>query len=205
VGHCLWTCPTKAAHPPKGEAQQERKVVCRGCKGENHIARNCDSYWRWKERELRRELKELKEKTKEEERVVRHTMQPLRAVWMKIGLEKVDTHEGVIVNALLDSRATGLFMDKKFVEKNEFRMEKLERPVKVTNVDGTHNSEGDITHKVECNIYYKGHQERMKFNMCGKNRSNIGYALVSGTQPRNRLGEGRSEVNKMPTMVQQEQ
>jgi len=64
---------------------------------------------------------------------------------MKIGLEKVDTHEGVTVNALLDSGATGLFMDKKFVKKNGFRMEKLERPVKVTNVDGTHNSEGDIT------------------------------------------------------------
>jgi len=46
VGHCLWTYPTKVACPPKGEAQKERKVVCRECKGENHVARNCDSYWR---------------------------------------------------------------------------------------------------------------------------------------------------------------
>jgi len=92
VGHCLWTCPTKVACPPKGEAQQERKVVCRVCKGENHIVRNCDSYWRWREQELReevkklreqrekklrekvKELKEQKEKGKGEERVVRHTM-----------------------------------------------------------------------------------------------------------------------------------
>ena len=132
--------------------------MCRACKGENHIARNCDSYWRWKEQKLRRELKELKEKTKGEKRVVRHTMRPLRVVWMKTGLEKVDTHEGVTVNALLDSRATGLFMDKKFVEKNGFRMEKLERLVKVTNVDGTHNSGGDIMHEIECNVYYKGHR-----------------------------------------------
>jgi len=44
AGHRLWTCPTKAVRPPKGEVQQERKVVCRACKGENHIARNCDSY-----------------------------------------------------------------------------------------------------------------------------------------------------------------
>ena len=64
-------------------------------------------------------------------------MRPLRAVWIKIGLEKIDTHEGVTVSALLDSRATGLFMDKKFVEKNGFRMEKLERPVKVMNINGT--------------------------------------------------------------------
>ena len=44
VGHRLWMCPKKAARPHKGEAQQERKVVCVACKGENHVARNCDSY-----------------------------------------------------------------------------------------------------------------------------------------------------------------
>ena len=37
---------------------------------------------------------------------------------MKIGLEKVDTHEGMTVNALLDSGATGLLMNKKFIEDN---------------------------------------------------------------------------------------
>ena len=100
-------------------------------------------------------------------------MRPLRAVWMKIGLEKMDTHEGVIVSVLLDSRATGLFMDKKFMEKNGFRMEKLERLIKVTNVDSTHNSRGDIMHEVECNMYYKGHTERMKFNVCNLERTEV--------------------------------
>ena len=94
-------------------------MVCRVCRGENHVTRNCDSYWRWREQELReevkrlreqkekelrekaKELKEQREKVKGEERVMRHTMQPLRAVWIKVGLEKVDTHEGVTVDALL--------------------------------------------------------------------------------------------------------
>ena len=61
VGHHLWMCPTRAVCPPKGEAQQERKVVYRVCKGENHVARNCDSYWRWREQELREEVKKLRE------------------------------------------------------------------------------------------------------------------------------------------------
>ena len=92
VGHCLWMCPKKAARPHKREAQQERKVVCMACKGENHVARNCNGYWRWREQELReevkklreqreqklrkkvKELKEEKEKTKGEERVVRCMM-----------------------------------------------------------------------------------------------------------------------------------
>ena len=89
-----------------------------------------------------------------------------------MGLEKVDTHEGVTVSALLDSGATGLFMDKKFVEKSRFRLEKLERPVKVMNIDGTHNS-GDITHEVTCNIYYKGHKERVRFDVCSLGRTEV--------------------------------
>jgi len=32
---------------------------------------------------------------------------------MQIGVERVDTYEGISVKALLDSRATGLFMSKK--------------------------------------------------------------------------------------------
>ena len=98
AGHRLWMCPNKAVCPSKGEAQQEGKVVCRACKGENHVARNYDSYWRWREQELREEVKKLKkqkeqklrkkvkelkeqrEKAKGEEKVVRHTIQSLRAV-----------------------------------------------------------------------------------------------------------------------------
>ena len=44
---------------------------------ENHVTRNCNGYWRWREQELRKkvkELKEIKEKAKKEERVARHTM-----------------------------------------------------------------------------------------------------------------------------------
>jgi len=48
---------------------------------------------------------------------VRWTLKLLREVWLNIGLEKVDTHEGVSVRALLDSGATGLFMSKKLAER----------------------------------------------------------------------------------------
>jgi len=92
---------------------------------------------------------------------------------MKIGLEKIDTHEGVTVKALLDSGATGMFIDRKFAEKYGFKMDKLEKPLIVTNVDGSNNSGGNITREVECNVYYKGHQERMKFDMCNLGRMEV--------------------------------
>jgi len=36
---------------------------------------------------------------------------------MQVGVKKIDTHKEVSVKALLDSGATGLFVDKKFIEK----------------------------------------------------------------------------------------
>jgi len=98
---------------------------------------------------------------------------------MRIGMEKINTHEGVIVKALLDSRDTRMFIDKKFVEKSGFKMEKLERLLKVMNMDGSNNNGGDITHEVECNIYYKGHQERIKFNVCNLGRTEVILGMSS--------------------------
>jgi len=56
---------------------------------------------------------------------------------VKIGLERVDTQEGIMVEVLLDSRATGLVMSSKFARKQGFKLKKLERPMQVRNVDRT--------------------------------------------------------------------
>jgi len=43
---------------------------------------------------------------------VRRTFKMLREVWLNIGVEKIDMHEGIMIKALLDSSATGMFMDR---------------------------------------------------------------------------------------------
>jgi len=63
---------------------------------------------------------------KEEVREVRQTFKPLREVWMSVGIEKVDIHEGRTVKVLLDSRATEMFMSKSLVQKGEYRLIKLD-------------------------------------------------------------------------------
>jgi len=97
----------------------------------------------------------------------------LREVWLNIGIEKLDTHEGVMVKALLDSGATGMFMDKKMAVKHGFRLQKLERPVAVRNIDGTNNSERAIIHQVEVNVYYKSHVERMRMDVCDLGKTDV--------------------------------
>ena len=82
-------------------------------------------------------------------RDVQHTLQLLREVWMKVELEKLESHEGVAVKALLDSGATGLFIDTTFAREKGFKMERLKNLLLVKNMDGTVNIRGAITHQVE--------------------------------------------------------
>ena len=107
------------------------------------------------------------------ERDIRWTFKMLREVWLNIGVEKVDTHEGVIVKALLDSGATGMFMDKKMAARHRFGLQKLERLVIVKNVDSTNNSGVTIIYQVEVNVYYKNHIERMRMDICNPGKTNV--------------------------------
>jgi len=51
----------------------------------------------------------------------------LREVMVKIGLEKIDTQKGVMVEALLDSKVMGLVISLEFARKQEFKLKKIER------------------------------------------------------------------------------
>ena len=86
---------------------------------------------------------------------------------VKIGLERIDTQEGITVEALLDSGATRLVMSSEFARKQDFKLKKLERPMQVRNVDGLFNKEGPIENTVEVNIYYKRHVEKMEIDVIG--------------------------------------
>ena len=77
----------------------------------------------------------------------------LREVTVKIGLERIDTQEGVMVEALLDSGAMKLVMSSEFARKQRFKLKRIEDPIYVRNVDRTFNKEGPIENMVKVNIY----------------------------------------------------
>ena len=101
------------------------------------------------------------------EKVRKVERETLREVTVKIGLERIDMQEGITVEALLDSGATGLVMSLEFARKQGFKLKKLERLMNVRNVDGSLNKERPIEHTVEVNIYYQGHRERMEIDVIG--------------------------------------
>jgi len=100
-----------------------------------------------------------------EEKVRKVEEKTLRKVTVKIRLERVDIQEGITVETLLDSGATGLIMSSEFARKQGFKLKKLERPMNVRNVNRSLNKEGPIEHTAEVNIYYQGHRERTEIDI----------------------------------------
>jgi len=111
-------------------------------------------------------------------------------------------HEGIIVKALLDSGTTEIFMDQKIAAKYRFRLQKLERPIMVRNVDRTNNSAGAITYQVEANVYYKGHIERMRMDVCdlGKTDIILGMLWLQVHNPEINWETGEIKMTRCPPL-----
>jgi len=143
---------------------------------------------------------ELESATREggSQQEVRRTFKMLREVWLNIGVEKIDTHEGIMIKALLDSGAMGIFMDRQTVARHGFKLQKLERPLVVRNVNGTNNSGGAITHQVECNVFYKGHMERMRMDIynLGKTEVILGIPWLATHNPEINWETGEVKITR---------
>jgi len=138
--------------------------------------------------------------TTERVRDIQHTLWPLREVWLKIGLEKLESHEGVAVKALLDSGATDLFMDITFAKEKGFKIEKLKKPLLVRNVDGTTNAGEAIMHQVKCNMFFKGYVERAKMDIynLGKTKLILGMPWLAAHNPEIDWEKGEVKMTHCP-------
>jgi len=105
--------------------------------------------------------------------MVRRTFQMLREVWLNVRVEKLGMHKSVTVKTLLNSGATRMFIDKRMVARHEFKLQKLERPITVRNMDRINNSGGAITHQIEANAYYKDYVKRMRMDICDLGKTEI--------------------------------
>jgi len=121
---------------------------------------------------------------------------------MRVGLEKLESHEGIVVKALLDSGATGLFMDTTFAREKGFKMEKLKNPLLVRNVDGTVNVGGAIMHQVECNMFFKEHMGRARMDVCnlGKTEVILGMPWLAAHNPEIDWEKGEVEMMHCPSI-----
>src|SRR5271154_5103998 len=89
------------------------------------------------------------------------------SVLVNISLKTLDTHNSINIDSLLDCGASGLFIDKQFVELNDITTRKLPRPIPIYNVDGTLNEGGTIKEAVNLIVSHGNHKERATFWVYG--------------------------------------
>src|SRR5215813_8420998 len=82
---------------------------------------------------------------------------------LDVEIQTTDTEQNFRLSCLLDCGASGLFIDKDYVNRNNIPTRKLQQPIPVLNVDGTPNEAGKITHVVSLILRYNGHSERAIF------------------------------------------
>ena len=104
---------------------------------------------------------------------------------LKIELQTTDTGETKSVRALLDSGATGMFIDWEYVKENNFDTWKLSRPIPLRNVDGTPNETRSVTEVVGPILRYKNHSEKAYFAVAslGSQKVIMGHTWLQKHNP----------------------
>jgi transposase InsO family protein len=82
---------------------------------------------------------------------------------LEVEIKTIDDERTFRLSGLVDSGASGLFIDRAYVERNKIPTRRLQRPIPVLNVDGTPNEGGSITEVVSLVLRYQEHSERALF------------------------------------------
>src|SRR5258708_20817536 len=77
------------------------------------------------------------------------------ALWTTTSLHSVST------SALLNSGATGMFVNRAFAQKHKLETRPLPNPVPVHNIDGTPNKNGSIMEEVEVILQHGQHTQKV--------------------------------------------
>jgi hypothetical protein len=96
-----------------------------------------------------------------------------RSLTLKVELQTTDTGITMSVRALLDSGATGMFIDREYVKTNRLSTRTLSHPIPVRNIDRTFNEAGSVHEVVELLLKYKNHSEKAFFTVTSLGRQNM--------------------------------
>src|SRR6267154_4460809 len=104
---------------------------------------------------------------------------------LKAEIVTTDTQQLISFMALLDCKATGIFVDKDFVDRNRITTRTLSHPIPVYNIDGTRNEAGSIREVMDDILRYKDHSERVQFAVTGLRKQDaiLGYTWLKDHNP----------------------
>ena len=93
--------------------------------------------------------------------VIRSLELDAKCIMLPIHLKMTDTMEETSTEAMVDTGATGDFIDQDFVSRAKLLTRKLSQPIPVYNVDGTLNEARSIREVVNMIMTYDRHTEHI--------------------------------------------
>lgn len=119
---------------------------------------------------------------------------------LKVQLRTLDTQVQLELDALLDSGATGMFINTEYVRAHNLNTRKLLRPVPVYNVDGTLNQGGSIKEELDITLKFQDHTERATFAVCdlGHKAAIIGHSWLFWHNPEINWQTGEVVFSRCP-------
>ena len=107
------------------------------------------------------------------------------STFVTVQLKTLDTGFTEGLDALLDSGATGQFIDTRFVKEHNLNTRKLPRAIPVYNVDGTLNKSGSIEEEIDIILTFKNHTEKATFAVCdlGDKEAILGHTWLFRHNP----------------------
>ncbi len=84
---------------------------------------------------------------------------------LQVELTSPTSLASVTTSALLDSRATGMFINRDFMQRHQLETTPLPQPVLLCNIDGSTNEHGSITEEVHTLLHFGQHSERAQFTV----------------------------------------
>ena len=104
---------------------------------------------------------------------------------IKVEIETTNTVEKRSITALIDSGATGEFIDRQYARSCQLNLMKLTQPIPVYNIDGSPNEAGLIMEVVSLLLCYKNHLEWTTFCVTnlGKQKLLLGHSWLHKHNP----------------------
>src|SRR5258706_8307130 len=79
---------------------------------------------------------------------------------IQVKLTSLTSLASVSTSVLLDSRATGMFINQSFMQKHQLETTLLPQPVLMCNVDSSSNENGSVTEEVHITLHFGCHSEK---------------------------------------------
>ena len=119
---------------------------------------------------------------------------------MKIEISLKGKKSFISTEALLDSGANVIFIDRKWARNKNIPLTLLQNPIPMFNVNGTKNSAGNIMHSADIIIDYQGHHEKViaKVTDLGKNQVILRYTWLKKHSPNIDWTNGEVKMTHCP-------